>query len=466
MKKPNLLLLLPMILLIAATIDFNDLPNYANQTVPNYITKDNTPNNNSITDEGATLGRVLFYDKNLSANNTIACASCHQQEFAFGDTETQSIGLNQGLTGRHSMRLVNSRFADEEGFFWDERAATLEAQTTQPIQDHVEMGFSGSDGDPDLDSLIRKLEDIDYYQSLFTLVFGDAQITEARMQSALAQFVRSIQSFDSKFDEGLAQVNNINQDFPNFSAEENDGKELYLAPPPAGGAGCQGCHRAPEFDIDPNSGNNGVVGVAGDPSSIDITNTRAPSLRDLVDPNGNLNGPLMHNGEFTSLEQVIDHYDQITVVNGNTNLDNRLAGGGGGGGGPQNLQLTQAEKDALVAFLHTLTGSDIYTNEKWSEPFDDAGNLTLLNDPLEIEEVSTVSEVSMFPNPTNGPLTIQLSGGNYQIELYSINGSHVSTIQTLQTTNVDLSDLQSGVYLVRVLDNNTGEASTKRILKN
>jgi len=94
----------------------------------------------------ATLGRVLFYDKQLSANGAIACASCHKQEFAFSDTAQQSVGLNGGLTGRHSMRLVNSRFADEVRFFWDERASSLEDQTTQPIQDHVEMGFSGENG--------------------------------------------------------------------------------------------------------------------------------------------------------------------------------------------------------------------------------------------------------------------------------------------------------------------------------
>ena len=151
---------------ISATIDLDNLFNYANQAIPNYINKDNTTTN-PIDDKIATLGRVLFYDTNLSNNNTIACASCHIQEFAFGDPATQSIGLNGGLTGRHSMRLVNSRFADEVRFFWDERAATLEDQTTQPIQDHIEMGFSGTNGDPDFNDLITKLSAIDYYQTLF-----------------------------------------------------------------------------------------------------------------------------------------------------------------------------------------------------------------------------------------------------------------------------------------------------------
>jgi cytochrome c peroxidase len=112
-------------------IDLNHLENYAQQGKPGYITKDNT-GSNGITNEGATLGRVLFYDKNLSINNSISCASCHKQSLAFGDTAVASIGVN-GLTGRHSMRLVNARFGMETKFFWDERASSLENQTSQPI---------------------------------------------------------------------------------------------------------------------------------------------------------------------------------------------------------------------------------------------------------------------------------------------------------------------------------------------
>lgn len=345
--------------------------NYANQIIPAYITKDNT-NNNPITDAGATLGRVLFYDVALSENNTVSCSSCHQQAHAFSDGAVQSVGKDGGLTGRHSMRLINSRFADESRFFWDERAATLEEQSTQPIQDLVEMGFSGTNGDPDFDDLIERLENTDYYPDLFADAFGDAQITEARMQSALAQFVRSIQSFDSRFDAGLAAVGgvNVNQDFPNLSAQENLGKRLFLDAPPNGGAGCAGCHRIPEFDIDPNTLNNGVIGVAGIPAGVDLTNTRSPSLRDLVRADGSSNGPFMHDGSFTSLMEIIEHYDQIPVDAANTNLDPRLSGPPGSPGN-QNLNLSDTEKEALVAFLQTLSGDAVYTHAKWSDPFVD-----------------------------------------------------------------------------------------------
>lgn len=349
-------------------IDLNNLATYAGQPIPVYITRDNG-RNSPINNASATLGRVLFYDKALSISNTIACASCHKQDLAFGDNAVQSIGVN-GVTTRHSMRLVNTRFSQEVRFFWDKRATTLEDQTTQPIQNHVEMGYSGLDGDPGINALIAKLQAIAYYKQLFAFAYGDAIITQARLQNSLAQFIRSIQSFDSKFDAGMATVNNINADFPNFTAQENLGKSLFINPPsPPGtvvnGAGCQACHRAPEFDIDPNSRNNGIIGVAGSATSIDLTNTNPTTLRNVVNGAGLPNGQLMHNGSLPDLLSVVNHYNQIPVDPRNTNLDNRLNRGGGG----QTLRLSQAQKDAIIAFLGTLSGKDVYTNKKWANPF-------------------------------------------------------------------------------------------------
>lgn len=457
MKVRFILLVFIAIALTAGTIDLANLPNYENQTVPTYITKDNT-NGNSITDVGATLGRVLFYDKNLSANNAIACASCHQQAFAFSDTALLSTGLSGGTTGRHSMRLVNARFADEVHFFWDERAATLEDQTSQPIQDHVEMGFSGTNGDPTIDSLLKKLETITYYEQLFTAVFGDEQITENRIQLALAQFIRSIQSFDSKYDEGRAQVNNDNQNFPNYTAEENAGKQLFLAPPNQGGAGCAGCHRPPEFDIDPNTNNNGIIGIAGSTTGNDFTNTRAPSLRDLVNPNGTLNGPLMHTGEFTSLAEVIEHYNLIPNNPNNLNLDNRLAGPGG------DLQLTNAEKANLAAFLRTLTGNAIYTDEKWSSPFDAQGNLTIEGTISSVLENHSNIDVTLYPNPAKNVLNIENSEKSWVGTVFSLNGNLVLTMNSSTRNNqIDVSNLPAGTYILHIKTSN--KSITKRWIK-
>ena len=351
-------------------INLTNLANYANQLVPNYIVKNNS-GSNTITDKGATLGRVLFYDKNLSSNNTISCASCHQQANAFNDAAVSSQGVN-GTTGRHSMRLVNNRFANETKFFWDERAINLETQTTMPIKDHGEMGYSGLNGDESFSGLITKLSGIGYYKELFKFVYGSEEITESKMQMALAQFIKSIQSFDSKYDAGRALAANDGQPFTNFTAQENQGKNLFLSPPvfdstgnrTSGGLGCAGCHAAPEFDINPNSRNNGIIGSING-TGIDITNTRAPSLRDLVKANGTTNGPMMHTGVITTLQAAIGHYGTINLAPGNTNLDPRLRPNGFG----QQLHLTAPEVNSVIAFLRTLSGTDVYTNPKWSNPF-------------------------------------------------------------------------------------------------
>lgn len=352
-------------------IDLDNLYNYAEQAVPDYITKDNT-RGNRISDLEATLGRVLFYDKKLSLTNTVACASCHQQPLAFGDNVALSRGIN-GNTGRHSMRLVNARFSAEDRFFWDERANTLEEQTTQPIQDHIEMGYSGENGEPGIEQLLAKLKAEAYYQELMMAVYGDQNLTEQRMQQALAQFIRSIQSFDSKYDKGRASVADDQAAFSNFTAEENRGKTLFLAPPGMGGPigdgmmngglGCNACHSAPEFDIDPRSRNNGVISSASNPAMLDLNNTRSPSLRDLFNPMGELNGPMMHNGAFENINEVLDHYTNIPN-NNNNNLDPRLGRGPG-----QRQNLSNDDRNALIAFLQTLSGQDMYTNEKWSDPF-------------------------------------------------------------------------------------------------
>lgn len=354
----------------AGKIDLNNLYNYANQSKPAYITKDNTAGN-PISDKGATLGRVLFYDKNLSSNNTISCSSCHIQANAFSDDAIASDGVN-GTTTRHSMRLINSRFSNERKFFWDERAATLELQTSDPIKNHIEMGFSGTSGDGSITTLITKLQGIGYYKELFKYVYGSEEITESKLQNALAQFIRSIQSFDSKYDAGRSTVQNDNQAFPNFTAQENQGKNLFLTPPvfdangvrTSGGFGCAGCHAAPEFDIDPNTRNNGVIGVLNG-TGIDITNTKAPSLRDLLNSNGSPNGPMMHTGSFATLQNVIGHYGNINLAPGNSNLDPRLRPNGFG----QQLNITATEVNALTAFIKTLTGTNVYVDPKWSSPF-------------------------------------------------------------------------------------------------
>ncbi|WP_421753839.1 cytochrome-c peroxidase [Croceimicrobium sp.] len=335
--------------------------NYAQQNLPNYLlagpvaNADNTPANNPITNAGASLGRVLFYDKQMSANATVSCASCHQIENGFSDPATLSFGFANGETGRHSMSLANSRYYANGHFFWDERANSLEDQVLMPIQDGVEMGMT-------LDSLIQRLETLDYYPELFSAAFGSTEINSDRISKALAQFVRSIISFNSKYDLGLQQVNNRNLDFPNFSAEENLGKNLFFSP----AIGCAACHGTDAF-IAPGPRNNGldlsndddqgIGGQNGNPNQ--IGQFKVGSLKNI-----DLTSPYMHDGRFSSLEEVIEHYS--TGVQNNPNLSGPLRLPNGG---VRLLNLSETEKSALVAFLKTLSDPVLNAEEKFSDPF-------------------------------------------------------------------------------------------------
>lgn len=360
-----------------ANIDLATLDNYAAQPVPTYIGPP-LENGNPVTDVGATLGRILFYDVNLSIDNSVSCASCHVQANGFSDLAVVSSGVGSGVTGRHSMRLINGGFAHvgngggASTQFWDQRAATHEDQETQPIQDANEHGFSGQNGAPDFDDLITKMEGLAYYEELFRFAYLDPNITEARIGQSLAQFTKSIQSFDTRYDAGRAQVANENDPFPNFTAQENQGKANFTGQ--GTGLNCAACHQAPEFTIQtgPNRGHNGVVGVAGDPLAFDFTNTRAPTLRDMVNASGTLNGPLMHDGSLPTLRAMLDHYSNIATPGSEparTDFINALDGRLRQGNAARQFNLSDANKDAIEAFLLTLSGTDVYTDPKWSDPF-------------------------------------------------------------------------------------------------
>lgn len=347
--------------ILAQTLNLpSSLFNYANIQLPGHfldnelLQEDNTPANNPITDEGATLGRVLFYDKKLSANNTISCASCHAQESGFSDSNILSIGFDGGLTGRNSMGLSNAKFYANGRFFWDERAATLEDQVLMPIQDEVEMGLT-------LTELVDKVSAEDYYRILFERAFGDSNITSERISFALAQFIRSMVSFESRFDQGRAQVNNPQQNFPNFTASENLGKNLFFS----NRTRCSDCHDTSAMvgDAARNNGLDavltdlGVAGVTG--NNGDRGEFKTGSLRNIE-----LTAPYMHDGRFQTLGDVIDHYD--TGVMNSADLDNRLRVQGGQ---VRRLNLTAAERQALIDFLLTLTDNNFITDQKYSDPF-------------------------------------------------------------------------------------------------
>ncbi len=335
--------------------------NYAALPLPTFFNnqfvkiQNNTPANNITTDWGATLGRVLFYDKRLSKNHTIACASCHQQQFGFSDTAQFSLGFLGGFTKRHSMSLINAAYYVNGRFFWDERASSLEEQVLMPVQDAVEMGMT-------LDSLVSRLQHTEFYPILFKYAFGSSIITLENVSKALAQFVRSMVSYQSKYDEGLAKASNRNVDFPNFNTEENQGKGIFMNNPKVN---CSGCHNTDVFILD-NARNNSLSGTNTDlgifvhtKNPLDIGKFKTPSLKNVAERHR-----YMHNGSVVGLEAVINHYN--VGIQANPTIDPHLKDGNGN---PVQMNLTSSEINALKAFLVTLSDKKIMTDEKFSSPF-------------------------------------------------------------------------------------------------
>ena len=356
---------LPAALTVASALNLNlnALENYAAPALPLYYdaavqASDNTPGNDPVSNRIATLGRVLFHDKRLSVNNTVACASCHQQTRSFDDASRFSTGFaGTAFTTAHAMRLGNIRYYRPGTMFWDQRATSIETQATQPIQNPVEMGFDDAHGG--LSAVVAKMQALPYYTELFNFAFGDAGISEARIQRALAQFQRSMVSVNSRWDTGYAA--NFNAALPDkgqglpvagFNASEERGRVLFFTPPGQGGAGCVPCHVAPTFSLAANSRSNGL----------DAGETRvfkSPSLKSV-----GLSSAFMHDGRFATLEQVIEHYDN--GVQAGPALDNRLVGGNGQ---PRRLNLSVADKAALAAFLRTLNDPVLVADPKFSSPF-------------------------------------------------------------------------------------------------
>lgn len=341
-------------------LDLEALDNYANPALPAYYDNtvdaiDNTPGNDPVDDAIATLGRVLFYDIALSVNDTTSCATCHQQTLAFDDDEQFSTGFNGGQTGAHAMRLGNMRYFEDGEMFWDRRADSPEDQALQPVLDATEMGWSDNGG---ITALIEKMEGLEYYPALFEFVFGDEAITEDRMERALAHFQRAMISSDSRWDQSYAQVfgpgapnRALDENLPNFSASENRGRELFMTNPGGGGAGCARCHRPPTFALDENSDSNGLD--AGE-----TTIFKSPSLKGVA-----VSQFFMHDGRFTTLRQVVDHYAD-GIQNGPA-LDNRLRQGNQ----PMRLNLSEDDREALVDFMETLTDETLIADARFSDPF-------------------------------------------------------------------------------------------------
>ncbi len=310
---------------------------------------------NLLTMQGVKLGRMLFYETQLSRNNTQSCASCHQQQFAFNDTAQFSIGI-KGLQGKRNAMSAFNMAWNTNGFFWDGRANLLRHQSLMPIQDELEM-------DETLDNVVVKLKASQMYKDQFIRAFGSSEITAERISLALEQFMNSIVSNNAKYDKYLRGEVTLD------SMEER-GRKLFFTEynpffPQESGADCAHCHGGDNFENDQYM-NNGtkaeseIVDIGRQKvtnNSVDKGKFKVPTLRNIA-----LTAPYMADGSMRTLEQVINHYNNGLKVS--STLDPALEQTREKG-----LMLTDTDKAALVKFLHTLTDETLLNNKEYSNPF-------------------------------------------------------------------------------------------------
>ncbi len=318
----------------------------------------NIPADNPITAARSELGRKLFYDKLLSSDQSISCASCHIQGDAFADANQFSTGVGGAQGDRQGMAIFNLAWHNG-GFFWDGRATTLREQALGPIENPLEMNES-------LENVANKLTNSNDYPAMFAAAFGDQTITSDRIGLALENFMLTIVSNDSKYDQFLA--GNVT-----LSESEERGRRLFFGVGqnnmngpggPGGGTSCAACHGGANFD-NPQFFNIGLdadgaitdigrEGVTGNPA--DRSKFKTPSLRNIRE-----SAPYMHDGRFNTLDEVMQHYNN-DVQPSNT-LAQQLQGAAQNGMG-----FSAQDRQDIINFLETLSDPTYQNNPAYADP--------------------------------------------------------------------------------------------------
>lgn len=317
------------------------------QVPSNFPIPESMPDN-PTSEEGILLGRILFYDPKLSLNNRVSCSSCHHQELAFSDGA--SLG-NFGVSGkklvRHSPTLINMAWMDQ-GLFWDGGSKNLESQAFGPLTHADEMGMS-------LDNLVDRLAANPEYNELFLSAFEDG-LTFQNVAKALAQFERTLISSNSRYDKYVR-----NERGGNLNDLELKGLNIVQEK-------CSSCHSGQLF-TDNLFHNNGLDNTFTDESHElsyqgryritfdpkDLGAFKTPTLRNVM-----VSGPYMHDGRFMDIEEVLAHYsDGVKAAETTSKLLYQNKGKAG-------IALSDFEKEAIIAFLHTLTDEVFLTNPEFS----------------------------------------------------------------------------------------------------
>lgn len=320
-------------------------------------------NPDSKINEKALLGRVLFYEKQLSHNNTVSCGTCHKQAFAFADNVAKSKGFQSQLTGRNTpplqdfgFNLANSPglppgFVNNE-FFWDGRQNDLRNLILKPVANHIEMGIN------DISIIPEKLSKLPYYKALFEKAYESEEITLENIADAMSFFILSMRTGSSKFDK-LAK-NEVT-----FNALENRGLELFHSK-----YNCSFCHIPStngyisigffNIGLEKNVSDRGRAAIDNNP--LHEGAFKVPNLKNIA-----LTAPYMHDGRFKTLDEVLDHYSN--GIKYNEALSSNLKDSNDPNK-PLRLNITKEDKQAIIAFLNTLTDYQFILDPKFSDPFE------------------------------------------------------------------------------------------------
>jgi len=404
----------------------------------------------SITDAGATLGRVIFYDRDLSYNRTISCASCHQQQYGFADNVAVSEGFDGMMGTRNALHIADLGFNPYSQLLWDDSQFDLNHMSILPFQNGIEMGIT-------MEEIVNRMQDTDYYPTLFSDAFGSDEINETLIGEALGQFLSSIVATNTPLDEALANGENFNQ----WTEQELVGKLIFEED-------CQNCHNSIITSLNPFSGpsdpfltfleflgphntgldevyeDNGIGEITG--SDFDMGRFKTPNLKNVA-----LTAPYMHDGRFETLEDVVDFYSEgiqnhpsSTFNNSDHYLEsipdsNALPFAG--------FEYNDPQKLALVAFLEKLTDENVINNPIYSDPFE-------LVATTEDTSLPTDAAVTVGPNPMRSHSTVDFGSfprGEASIALYDLQGRLIKQVTTTNRTYTLLRDnLAAGTYILHI----------------
>ncbi len=324
--------------------------------IPSHFPQMIIPEDNPMTVEGVELGRKLFYEKKLSGDNTISCAACHAPASAFSDPNQFSTGIDGIQGARNSMALINLGWNDS--FFWDGRSHSLEEQILRPVEDPIEMHDTWKNVVSELNASLE-------YKNMFFKAFGSAGIDSTRGAKAIAQFLRTMISGSSKYDvmykyeNGLPLSSSEQSIYSSITLNEWGGYDLFKS---LNGADCFHCHNGPLMQVKKFSNNGldatfsdlGRGAITGNPN--DNGKFKVPTLRNIA-----YSAPYMHDGRFTTLDEVINHYSSGVVMSPTIDPLIEYASQGGVG-------LDFTERNLVKAFLMTLSDESFINNPAFQEP--------------------------------------------------------------------------------------------------